>query len=53
MCDDADDDKFIECALAAQAKYIVTRDRHLLRLEKPFGIEVMDDREFLTRIKRE
>ena len=45
---DADDDKFIECALAARARYIVSRDRHLLRLEKPFGIAIVDDRRFKT-----
>lgn len=50
VCDDADDDKFIECALAAHAQYIVSRDRHLLRLEKPFGIQVINDREFLAEL---
>jgi putative PIN family toxin of toxin-antitoxin system len=49
---DAEDDKFIECALAGGAEYIVTRDRHLLRLEKPFGIRIVDDREFLTALRR-
>jgi len=49
---DPDDDKFIECALAASADYVVTRDRHLLRLEKPFGINVLDDRAFLRRLSR-
>lgn len=49
---DPDDEKFLECALAARADYIVTRDRHLLQLEKPFGITVVDDREFLRRLGR-
>ena len=44
VCPDADDEKFIECALAARAAYNVSRDRHLLQLEKPFGITVVDDR---------
>ena len=52
VCSDADDEKFIECALAAKAEYIVTRDRHLLQLEKPFGISIVDDREFLVIVKR-
>jgi putative PIN family toxin of toxin-antitoxin system len=47
---DPDDDKFLECALAARADYLVTRDRHLLQLEKPFGIRVLDDRQFLRRL---
>jgi putative PIN family toxin of toxin-antitoxin system len=49
---DPDDDKFVECALAAGADFIVTRDRHLLELEKPFGIAVLDDRQFLRRLGR-
>ena len=49
---DPDDDKFIECGLAAGADYLVTRDRHLLQLEKPFGITVLDDRAFLRRLGR-
>jgi uncharacterized protein len=47
---DPDDDKFIECALAARAHYLVSRDRHLLALTKPFGITVLDDRAFLRRL---
>jgi len=53
VCSDRDDEKFIECALAARAGYIVSRDRHLLQLEKPFGISVVDDREFLAIVKRQ
>ena len=49
---DPDDEKFLECALAARADYIVSRDRHLLQLEKPFGITVVDDRVFLRRLGR-
>lgn len=52
VCSDADDEKFIECALAASASYVVSRDRHLLRLEKPFGIGMIDDRDFLAMLKR-
>ena len=52
VCADSDDDKFIECALAARAGYIVSRDRHLLQLEKPFGIEVLEDRKFLALLKQ-
>jgi putative PIN family toxin of toxin-antitoxin system len=50
---DPDDDKFIECALAAHAGYIVSRDNHLLRLNKPFGIAIVDDREFLAVLKND
>jgi len=34
--------------LAAQAEYIVSRDQDLLRLERPFGIRIVEDRAFLS-----
>jgi len=48
---DPTDDIFLACALAAQAKFIVTSDRDLLELEKPFGIEVIQPAEFIARHK--
>ena len=33
VCDDPDDDKFLEAAIAANANYIVSGDRALLRLK--------------------
>ncbi len=46
---DADDDPFLACALACRAKVIISRDDDLLVLEKPFGIEIVTPRQFLTR----
>ena len=46
---DADDDPFLACALACGAKVIVSRDDDLLALKKPFGIEIVTPRQFLTR----
>jgi len=48
--DDADDDKFIETALAGEATIIVSGDRHLLALGKVEGVEILTAREFLERI---
>lgn len=48
---DAKDDIYLAGALAASAQYIVTYDKDLLDLEKPFGIEVIRPPEFLRRIK--
>jgi predicted nucleic acid-binding protein len=31
---DPDDDKIVECAAAARSDYIVTGDKHLLKLRK-------------------
>lgn len=47
---DAKDNVFIGCALAAGAKFVVTRDNDLLVLGKPFGIEMIQPREFLRKI---
>ena len=47
---DPDDDKFVDCAFKANAKYIVTQDRHydVLR-HTPFPrIDVIDIDEFLS-----
>lgn len=38
---DPDDNLFVATAMAAEAKYLVTQDRDLLVLEKPFGINII------------
>lgn len=49
---DAKDDPYLACALAVNAKVIVTRDHDLLALGKPFGIEIITPRELLARLTR-
>ena len=49
---DSEDDPYLACALAADAKVIVSRDDDLLSLEKPFGIEIITPRELLRRLAR-
>ena len=44
------DDRYLACALAAHAKWIVSSDRDLLDLEKPFGVEINTPIQLLTRI---
>ena len=48
---DPDDDPFLACALASDAKSVVSKDKDLLVLEKPFGIEIMTPRQFLAQFK--
>ncbi|MBI5388363.1 MAG: putative toxin-antitoxin system toxin component, PIN family [Verrucomicrobia bacterium] len=38
---DAQDDPYLACALAAGARVIVSYDKDLLALEKPFGIQIV------------
>ena len=39
--EDPDDDRIIECALAAGARWIVSGDKHLLGLEEYEGIRIV------------
>ena len=48
-CEDRDDVKFLECALGAQAHYVVTGDRALLRASGYQGVEVVTPRRFLEQ----
>ena len=48
---DAKDDIYLAGALAASAQYLVTYDKDLLDLEKPFGVETIRPAEFLRRIQ--
>jgi uncharacterized protein len=48
---DQKDDPYIACAVAAEAQFIVSKDRDLLDLEKPFGVEIVTPRTFLSRLR--
>lgn len=49
VAQDADDDKFIECALLAGAMAIVSGDHHLLDLGGYEGIPILSAAEFVAR----
>ena len=51
VTDDPDDDKFIECAVALNAKYIVSGDKALLSVKDYMGIKILPPRELLEHIK--
>ncbi len=48
---DVKDDPFLACALASRAEFIVTKDKDLLVLEKPFGIAIVTPREFSRKLR--
>ena len=48
---DPKDDPVIGTALASGAGTIVTRDRDLLVLERPFGVKMVHPRDFLRELK--
>lgn len=47
VCEDPDDNKFIECALASNSKLIVSGDKHLLKISGYQEITVLQPREFI------
>jgi len=49
ICSDPDDDKFIACALAGNAKIIVSGDKHLLKVSGYRQIEVIKPRSFIDQ----
>ena len=49
---DPDDDKFLECAVAGRAEYLVTGDRDLRELDSFRGITILTAGQFLERMNR-
>jgi putative PIN family toxin of toxin-antitoxin system len=53
VCEDPDDDKFIECAIASNCKIIISGDKHLLQLTAYKGITVLNPRNFVDKFLKE
>lgn len=49
--DDPDDDNYIECTVGAGAQFIITGDKHLLRLEAYEGIQMLKPAAFLAYLR--
>lgn len=47
---DPSDNKFLECAVAGKADYIVSGDRHLLSIIEYNGIRIVDSGEFVRAV---
>lgn len=47
---DPDDDKIIECAIAGDASFVVSGDRHLLDIENYRSIMMISPQDFLKRL---
>lgn len=52
-CEDEEDNKILEAAVAAKADYIITSDRHLLDMEKFRGIKMVRPNEFWSIYEEE
>lgn len=49
-CRDPDDDKFIACALSAQAPYLVSGDGDLLAVSRFRGVTILSPRSFVDTV---
>jgi uncharacterized protein len=48
ITDDPEDNKFVECAVSSNSGFIVTGDKHLLRLKQYKSIKILKAAEFLS-----
>jgi putative PIN family toxin of toxin-antitoxin system len=46
VCSDADDEKFLSCAIAANVEVLVSGDKHLLDLKQYQSVRILNAREF-------
>ena len=46
-CRDKDDDRYLECAVAARADYVISGDIHLRELKEYRGIKIVNPAEYL------
>lgn len=51
ICSDYSDNKYFEAAIAGQAQYIISNDRHLLEHDGYYGIKVMRPSQFLKHFE--
>jgi len=49
ITEDPDDNKLLECAIDGRAKYIITGDKHLLKIRKYKNIRVVNPNSFLRK----
>ena len=51
ITDDPTDNKFLACALEKKVDYIVSRDPHLRNLKQYHGIQIIDAKTFIKKVK--
>ena len=48
----ADDDKFIECAVALHSKYIISGDKALRKIQDYMGIKIQSPKQFFDEYSK-
>jgi putative PIN family toxin of toxin-antitoxin system len=51
ITDDPTDNKFLACALEKNADYIVSRDPHLRNIKHFHGVQIVDAKTFIKKVK--
>ena len=51
--DDPDDDKILECAVSADCDFIISGDKHLLKLKSYKKIKILNPADFLLMLRDE
>lgn len=51
ICEDPDDDKFLACAMLSKSHYLVSGDKHLLKLGTFLDTAIITPRQFLTKLQ--
>jgi len=51
-CADPDDDKFLACAVAADARFVISGDKHLLALTEYEGVQIVRPRAFIEALSK-
>lgn len=49
VCDDPEDDKFIACALASKARFVISGDKALQKVSEYRGIQVLSPTKFIEQ----
>ena len=52
VMEDPDDNKVLECAKAGNVDYIISNDKHLLKLKQFQGIPILTPRELIKKFKK-
>ena len=50
VCEDPDDDKFLACAMLSKSQYLVSGDKHLLKLGTFLETDIVTPRHFLDNL---
>jgi predicted nucleic acid-binding protein len=50
--EDPDDDKFIECAVALKAKFVITGDSAVKKIQDYMNIKMVSPKEFLSSFRK-